>query len=75
MTPVFYPIIALGPHTQKVIQANPLTSYLQVFRDIFGNNAHATFQEWAVMGGTSIFFFVLGFYVFGRTWPKVVAKL
>jgi ABC-type polysaccharide/polyol phosphate export permease len=75
MTPVFYPISALGPHTQKVIHLNPLTSYLQVFRDIFGGNAVATVHEWLMMGGTSIFFFVLGLYVFGRKWPKVVAKL
>jgi ABC-type polysaccharide/polyol phosphate export permease len=75
MTPVFYPISALGPHTQKVIHINPLTSYLQVFRDVYGGNAHATLHEWAMMIATSLFFFILGFYVFGRTWPKVVAKL
>jgi len=75
MTPVFYPISALGPHTQKIIRLNPLTSFLQVFRDVFGGNARASFHEWLMMGGTSIFFFVLGFYIFGRNWPKVVAKL
>ncbi len=75
MTPVFYPISALGPHTQKVIHLNPLTSYLQVFRDVYGGNAHATLHEWAMMIGTSLVMFILGFYVFGRKWPKVVAKL
>jgi len=75
MTPVFYPISALGPHTQRVIHINPLTSYLQIFRDVYGGNAHATLHEWAMMGGTSIFFFIFGFYIFGRAWPKVVAKL
>ena len=33
MTPVFYPIDVLGPHTRRVIELNPLTSYLQVFRE------------------------------------------
>jgi ABC-type polysaccharide/polyol phosphate export permease len=75
MTPVFYPISALGPHTQKVIAINPLTSFVAVFRDVYGGNAHATGAEWATMILTSLFFFVLGFYVFGRKWPKVVAKL
>jgi ABC-type polysaccharide/polyol phosphate export permease len=75
MTPVFYPISALGPHTQKVIEFNPLTSFVSIFRDVFGNNAHATGGQWITMIATSLFFFVLGFYVFGRTWPKVVAKL
>ena len=75
MTPVFYPISALGPHTQRVIHINPLTSYLQIFRDVFGGNAVATKHEWLMMGSTSIIVFILGLYVFGRMWPKVVAKL
>jgi ABC-2 type transport system permease protein len=75
VTPVFYPISALGPHTQMVIHLNPLTSYLQVFRDIYGGNSQATMYEWITVGTSSIFFFVLGSYIFGRSWPKVVAKL
>ena len=75
MTPVFYPISVLGPHTRRIILLNPLTSYLQVFRDVFGGNAHATFHEWLMMGGSAIAVFVLGLYVFLKQWPKVVAKL
>jgi ABC-type polysaccharide/polyol phosphate export permease len=75
MTPVFYPISVLGPHTKRVILLNPLTSYLEVFRDVFGGNAVATLHEWLMMGGSSIFAFVFGFTVFLRKWPKVVAKL
>jgi ABC-2 type transport system permease protein len=75
MTPVFYPISVLGPHTRKVIELNPLTSYLQAFRDVFGGNAHATFHEWLMVFGSAIFVFLIGFTLFLRQWPKVVAKL
>ena len=75
MTPVFYPISVLGPHTERVIMLNPLTSYLQVFRDVFGGNAVATFQQWLMMGGSAIALFLIGFVVFLRQWPKVVSKL
>jgi ABC-type polysaccharide/polyol phosphate export permease len=75
MTPVFYPISVLGPHTRRVILLNPLTSYLQVFRDVFGENAVATFHEWVMMGSSAIALFLVGFVVFMRQWPKVVAKL
>jgi ABC-2 type transport system permease protein len=75
MTPVFYPISVLGPHTKRVILLNPLTSYLQVFRDVFGGNAVATFHEWLMMGSSAIVLFLIGFIVFMRQWPKVVAKL
>ena len=75
MTPVFYPIDVLGPHTRRVIELNPLTSYLQVFRDVFGSNAHATLQEWLMMFGSAFFAFLIGFTIFLRQWPKAVAKL
>jgi len=75
MTPIFYPLSVLGPHTKKVILLNPLTSYLQVFRSVFGGNSVSTFHEWLMMGGSAIAMFLIGFIVFQRQWPKVVAKL
>ena len=75
MTPVFYPISVLGPHTKRIILLNPLTSYLEVFRDVFGGNGVATLHEWLMMGVSAIAIFLLGFMVFLRQWPKVVAKL
>ena len=75
MTPVFYPISVLGPHTKRVIELNPLTSYLSVFRDVFGNNYVASLNNWLMMGFSSIAMFCLGFYVFQRAWPRVVAKI
>jgi ABC-type polysaccharide/polyol phosphate export permease len=75
MTPIFYPISVLGPHTRIVIQLNPLTSFLQVFRREFGNSAVSTIHNWEIMAATSLFTFILGFYVFNARWPKVVAKL
>ena len=75
MTPIFYPITLLGPHTREVIQLNPLYSFLQIFRREFGNVGVATLQNWEIMSGCSIVAFVGGFYVFSKSWPKVVAKL
>jgi ABC-2 type transport system permease protein len=75
MTPIFYPLSVLGPHTRDVIVANPLTSFLQIFRREFGNSAVSNLHNWEIMVGASIFSFVVGFYVFAKSWPKVVAKL
>ena len=44
MTPVFYPLSVLGPHTRNVIKLNPLTSFLEIFRTVFGNNGQATWR-------------------------------
>jgi len=75
MTPVFYPISVLGPHTRRIVLLNPLTSYLEVFRSVFGGNATASTHEWLMMGCSSVAVFLGGFAVFLRQWPKVVAKL
>jgi ABC-type polysaccharide/polyol phosphate export permease len=75
MTPIFYPITLLGPHTRDVIQLNPLYSFLQIFRHEFGNVGVSTLQNWEIMIGSSLIAFVGGFYVFSKRWPKVVAKL
>ena len=75
MTPIFYPISVLGPHTRIVIQLNPLTSFLQIFRREFGNTAVPTIHNWEIMIGTSLVAFILGFYIFSVRWPKIVAKL
>ena len=75
MTPVFYPITLLGPHTREVIQLNPLYSFLQIFRREFGNVGVSNLHNWEIMGATSVIAFVGGFYIFSKSWPKVVAKL
>ena len=75
MTPIFYPISVLGPHTRDVIVLNPLTSFLQIFRREFGNSAVSTLQNWEIMLGCSFLAFVGGFYIFIKSWPRVVAKL
>ncbi len=75
MTPIFYPINVLGPHTRRVIELNPLTSFLQVFRREFGNSAVSTLPNWEMMIGASLATFLLGFYIFSVQWPKVAAKL
>jgi ABC-2 type transport system permease protein len=75
MTPVFYPLSVLGPHTRPVIEANPLTSVLAVFRVSFGNLEIATPKNWLYAGIFSVVIFLLGIYIFEKLWPRAVVKL
>lgn len=75
MTPVFYPISVLGPHTRDIIQLNPLESFLQIFRHEFGNGGVSTLFNWEMMFASSVIAFFVGFYVFMKRWPKLMAKL
>ena len=75
MTPVFYSLSALGPHTQEVIRKNPLTSFLNVFRESWGNTFNGTIHDWLYLASFSTITFALGFYLFAKWWPKGVTKL
>lgn len=75
MTPVFYPVSVLGPHTRRLIELNPLTAYLNVFRHVYGNNNYASVHNWIMMIGSAVAVFCFGLWLFQRNWPKVVAKL
>jgi len=75
MTPVFYPVNVLGPHTLRIIMLNPLTSYLQVFRFVIGGNGTVTLKEWIMMFTSAIISYILGSVYFSKTWPQLVGKL
>lgn len=75
ITPVFYPLSILGPRLQIIIQLNPLTSYLDIFRWAFSNNAVVNWVDWVFMFSTSIFSIVLGSSLFKKYWPRTVAML
>jgi ABC-type polysaccharide/polyol phosphate export permease len=75
LTPIIYPISILTPTLQKVVQFNPLTSYLDVFRWAFSNNAIATPRDWIFVVSTSFGSLLLGTYVFKKYWPRTVAML
>ncbi len=75
VTPVFYPLSILGPKLQTVIQLNPLTSYLDIFRWAFSNNAIISWVDWLFMFSTSILSIVIGTQMFKKYWPRVVAML
>ena len=75
MTPVFYSLSALGPNTQKVISKNPLTSFLNVFRESWGGTYNGTIHDWLYLGTFSTIAFLVGLFLFSKWWPKGVTKL
>ena len=74
-TPIFYPVNILDPRLQKLINLNPLTSYLDCFRWAFSNNATATLSDWIYMSATGSIALFFGIYVFKKFWPRTVAML
>jgi len=74
-TPVFYPISILSPRLQKIVSLNPLTSYLDIFRWSFSNNATVTTSDWIFVFATSLTSIAIGTFVFRKFWPRTVAML
>ena len=75
ITPVFYPISILSARMQSIINANPITSYLEVFRWAFSNNASPSILDWVYMLTSAVVVFGVGSFVFKKYWPRTVAML
>ena len=75
LTPIFYPVSVMNTTMQNIIRWNPRTSYLEIFRWAFSNNAFPSARDWIFMIVTSLFSLWLGTYVFKKYWPRTVAML
>jgi ABC-type polysaccharide/polyol phosphate export permease len=75
LTPIFYPVSIMSEKMQRIIHWNPLTSYLEIFRWAFSNNASATLSDWLYMGATGTLAIIVGTFIFRKFWPRTVAML
>jgi len=75
LTPTFYPIAFVPERFQFLIKANPLYSYLTVFRELVYGNAGAEWWMWVYMLGSAAIILVVGVYLFSRSWRRLVIML
>ncbi len=75
LTPTFYPITMIPDHFRWIIQANPLYSYLTVFRGFVYEGAFAPTWNFVMMIASAIVVLLLGVWVFTRSWKNLVVVL
>lgn len=75
LSPIFYPKEILGETMLAVVNANPLTSFLDVFRYVFSNTGSASWADWVYMGGFSAFILIMGIRSFAKAWPRTVVMM
>jgi ABC-type polysaccharide/polyol phosphate export permease len=75
LTPVFYTIEFIPPQFTDWVRANPLFSYLEVFRDAMYRGVVSPPWEWAMMFGTAGLALGLGVWVFSKSWKNLVSTL
>ncbi len=75
LSPIFYPKEILSDRMLTIVNANPLTSYLDVFRKVFSNSGDATMGDWTYMGLSATLIFIIGIRVFSKAWPRTAVML
>ena len=75
LVPTFYTLEMIPNEFVPFIKANPLYSYLEVFRGFAWGGEFAPWWNFAVMAATSIIGLSLGVYVFSRSWKNLVGML
>ncbi len=75
LTPTFYPISIVPDRFLPFIFANPLYSYLEVFRGFMYRGDFADGWSFLMMGGTAVVTLLVGVWVFTRSWKNLVVVL
>ena len=75
LTPIFYPIDILSKPVKFLVNLNPLTSFLDIFRWSFSDNAAVTYADFFYIFIISFTSFILGNYFFKKHWSKTIAML
>jgi ABC-2 type transport system permease protein len=75
MVPTFYPIDIVPDWAVPIIKANPLYSYLTIFRAFMYEGTMPPTWTFVMMFGSALGALVLGVWVFARAWRNVVIRL
>ncbi|GBE23463.1 teichoic acid translocation permease protein TagG [bacterium BMS3Bbin01] len=75
LTPVFWPITIIPPRFLPFVKANPLFSYVDMFRDLIYRGVLPQLWELAMVTGTALGILALGVWVFSKGWRNIVGSL
>jgi len=75
LSPIFYPKEILNETMLRVVNINPLTSYLDVFRYVFSNTGSASWGDWVYMSSFSVVILFIGIRSFAKAWPRTVVMM
>lgn len=75
LAPTFYPIEMVPERFLFLVKANPLFSYLRVFRGFIYEGQFAPAWNFVMMGATSVLVLMLGVWVFHRSWRNLAVVI
>ena len=74
-TPVFYPIEIIPEQFLGFVYANPLFSYLEVFRSLIYRGDIPPLWQWAMVVGSALLALGIGVWAFSKSWRNLVSSL
>ncbi len=77
LTPIIYPMEILEGHAlvSKIVELNPLTHYVQYFRDVIMYSTVPSMQENLICAGMSLGVFIIGALVFKKAESKFILHI
>lgn len=75
LTPIFYPISALPKSILYIVKLNPITYYLEVFRDVVYSGIMPSIKSLAICFVLSLLSVVIGFYIFNKKEDKFILHI
>lgn len=75
LVPTFYPLDIVPDNLQILITANPLYSYLVVFRGFMFEGQFAPTWNFVYMGVSAVLMLLIGVWVFSRSWKSAAVRL
>ena len=75
LTPVFYPIDSVSKRARQLLELNPLTHFINVFRYLALNSGGASLGDWIWIGLSSSIAFCVGLQIFFKSWTKTASLL
>jgi ABC-type polysaccharide/polyol phosphate export permease len=74
-TPVFYPVSIIPERFLPFVYANPLYSYLEVFRSLMYRGDIPPLWQWAMVVVSALAALAFGVWFFSRSWRSLVSSL
>ena len=75
ISPVFYSYASVSWRAKLILNLNPITHFLNIFRGTVISFGHVTLIDWAICAFNSAFFFILGLFLFKKQWPRTASLL
>ena len=75
LTPIFYPISSISFRAQFLLNLNPLTHFVNIFRKLTLDYGTFSFMDWLICLIVSVVTFIFGQVVHNKMWSRTVTLI